>query len=94
MKTNTFTVNNAGDPEPVIVETVCKSITIREDPSVATWPTTDYRIFKPTKTDTPLVKLAGESYVFDRRGGFFFPGDVAGYVETISGSTIFSQDEE
>ena len=94
-KTSTFSVNNTGDPEAVTVSVVCRKVGVGEDPSVASWPTTDFKVYRPNKTDTPRQIPAGVSYIFQKPDGSFYqPGDIAGYVATASGTTTFFQDEE
>ena len=95
-KTRTFTVNNAGDPEPVTAQVPCRRITIGEDPSVAAWPTTAFKVRAPSMTDQARQKDAGQEYVFEAIGGNrnFLAGQIVGYVETVAGSTTFFQFEE
>ena len=93
MKTRQFTVNNVGDPEPVVVQTVCSQVTVGEDEEVVGYPTQDFKVRKPEKTDDTRYLGAGKTYTF-RRHTHWNPGDIAGYVETVGGSTTFFQDEE
>ena len=96
MKTSTFTVNNVLDPEPVIVTSMCRSVTIGEDPGVAGWPNSDYRV-KGTAADSALTtQPAGTRFTFERRTGqpAYSPGQIIGYVETVTGSTTFLQVEQ
>lgn len=94
--TTTFQVNAIADPESVIANTYCRSIRIREDPSVPGYPTVGFKVRAPAITSAPIQLVAGESFSFTRsdREAIFAPGDVVGYVETLVGSTTFSQDEE
>jgi hypothetical protein len=93
-KVLTFAVNDAADPEAVIVQTVCQVVEIGEDPSVAGWPTTAFKVYIPTSTDGPRQRSAGATYAFVKRAGlFFYPGEIAGYVATVTGATTFFQDE-
>lgn len=93
-QTSTLTVNDAGNPETISASVVCRKITIGEDPSVANWPTGDYNVRKPLITDTPRRRTTGSTYVFERPDGSYFdPGDVAGFVDFVSGSTTFFIDE-
>ena len=95
MKTRLFTVNAVGSPEPIIVQTVCRHIEIGEDPSNSGFPTTDYKVRKPTADDDPRQVPVGAVYAqFDRLGPKAWqPGEIAGYVETVQGSASFYQDE-
>lgn len=92
MKTKTFSVTNAAFVA-VTAQTITKEITIQEDASVVGFPTTNYKVAKPTSGDTPLEKIAGSRYVF-RKGTYpYRAGDIAGYVKTLTGTTTFYQDE-
>lgn len=96
MKTSTFTVNNVGDPEPVIATIDCREITIGEDPSVADWPTTDYEV-KGTVQDSSFVRRpAGTTFQFLKANGLasFGKGQIVGYVQTVTGSTTFQMREQ
>jgi hypothetical protein len=44
MRTSLFTVNDIGDPEPVIATVACNRIIIGEDASVSGWPLSDYEV--------------------------------------------------
>ena len=93
MKTRIFSVNDAADPEPVTVQTVCRYVDVGEDRLAAGWPSTAFKVRKPEMTDDPKGCAAGTLYRFERNGAFFYPGEIAGYVATASGTTDFSQDE-
>ncbi len=91
-KTFQFTVDNVGNPEPVTAQSVCKRIYIREQGAAGT---TDYFVRQPGMTDPQERKTAGEWTMFEAApGNFFRPGDIVGYVETVTGSVTFSQREE
>lgn len=76
-------------------------ITVQEDNSVAGWPTTAYTIKKPTTAATAIQKAAGARTVFQKSakvsiGDFpfaFKAGEVVGYIQTVSGTTTFAQDD-
>jgi hypothetical protein len=92
--TSTMTVNNVGDPEPVIAHIECRSITVKEDPSVSGWPTVDYKVTGAVAGSTPIQCPAGTEYTFEATYmQCFAPGEIVGYVETVSGSTTFQQRE-
>jgi hypothetical protein len=95
MKTGPLiTVNAVGDPEPVVALTKCEQVTVGEDYSVAGAPTLDFRVRKPEKTDAFRTLPAGTTYTFKRTNGRMWkPGEVCGYIETVSSSTEFFQDE-
>lgn len=77
----------------VTAQTNCTQVTIGEDPSVSGWPTTDFLIAKPGSASTPRRISAGGTYTFSAMGGRFTQGTIVGYVEAVSGSTTFFQDE-
>lgn len=91
--TELFTVNNVGDPEAVVVKEYCARVVIGESPAVVGWPTTDYVVRKQSATSDPRRIFAGTFYTFENPRGFWRPGDVCGYVETVSGTTTFIRDE-
>lgn len=90
-----FTVNDAGNRERVQVQTQCSKVTIREDPSVSNWPTTDYEIAEAASGGDAARCKAGTSYTFSAPSGYFFRAtETVGYVAAISGSTTFHRIEE
>jgi hypothetical protein len=89
-RTETYAVTTT--PGLVIALGVCNEIEIGEDPSIgASWPTGDYKIYGNV-TDTPRQRKAGTTYTF-KRNRPYQPGDVAGAVATVTGSTTFFQSE-
>jgi len=96
MRTTTFTVNNVGDPEPIICGSFCREIRLQEDPSIGvSWPTTDYKVYGTGEISTAIQKLAGTTFTITRvpMQGCFSPGEIVGYIETVTGSTTFLQIE-
>jgi hypothetical protein len=94
-KTYTMTVNNAGDPEPVIIQSRAigepwpKKVIILEDPTAAGWPTTAVNMRAPLSTDVAIPYGAGEPIVLetDSRPGYVFaPGQTIAHLATVSGS--------
>ena len=86
-KTLSFTVDAAGDPEPVVVPISCKSIEVREQGD----PTTDYFVRAPDKASPQHRRFAGAATIFRAYGGRVFqPGETVGYLETVAGSVTFS----
>jgi hypothetical protein len=96
MKTSTFTVNNIGSPEAVVCTVACRLITIGEDPRVPDWPTTDFRITGKDPGSVGIQRPSGTTFTFERtsRQSAFAPGEIVGYVETVTGSTIFLKSEQ
>jgi hypothetical protein len=92
-QTSIFTVDAAGNPESYIVKTICKRITVYEDAQAGT---TDYKVYVPPNSATPVTKPAGSKYVQERqdRQGWFMPGDTPFAVATVSGSVTFAAEEE
>ena len=81
-------------PQPVIAVTTCRIITVKEDESVANWPTVGLWI-SATASSTPNKLTAGKSFTFEahpRR--MFAPGDVVGYIATATGTTTGVQVEQ
>lgn len=92
-QTKTFTVDNAGEPEPVIVQSYCMKVVIYENAQAGS---TDYYIYAPKKTSPEVTKPAGSKAEFSR-GYRYEPGDVAGYVALpvafAPGALTFAQEE-
>lgn len=101
-KTLIFPVTSAA-PQPIVAQTICKEVEVGEDQSVPGFPTVDYVIRMPTAVDDPLTLLKGQRFLFTPTGsplgkntlhyGYYVPGDIIGYIETVSGSSDFAQDE-
>lgn len=81
-------------PQNVIVQTVCADVIIKEDESVASWPTTNLIVKKPAVTGDANVITAGKQYNFPAPPGWLWrPGDILGQVYLPAGSTTGIQDE-
>jgi hypothetical protein len=81
-------------PIAVVAHIPTKSIKVREDNSVVGWPTTDFYVMKPSATSGANRYPLGYQYEFTNGEQLFDIGDIAGYIETVSGTTTFAQDEE
>lgn len=95
-KSVTLTVNDAGDPEQVVVQTNCKTILFGEDENVTGWPTVNWE-FRRTGSTAWIGKTAGTKQAFSRHDpGYFEPGEVVADVRVKAGegSTTFGQHEE
>jgi hypothetical protein len=91
MKTKTFTVDNAGDPDAVVAATNCREILIYENAQAGT---TDYDVYAPTKTDTPVRRPAGAKTSFVAHGTSWSAGATVGYVAAVTAGTYsFAQEE-
>lgn len=86
-ETFTFTVDNLTTPEAVTVPVSCKSVEVREQGD----PTTDYFVRAPTSTSPQHRRFAGSATIFRAPGlRVFQPGEIVGYLETVTGSVTFS----
>ncbi len=89
--TYTFSVDNVGNPEPVVAQGPYRKIVVREQGAAAT---TDYFLRQPYNTSPLVRKVAGESTLFDAgEGNRFQAGQTIGYLETVTGTVTFSQEE-
>jgi hypothetical protein len=89
-KTKTFTVDNAGDPEPIIVGSYPMKVVVYENNQAGT---TDYILHVPYMTSAGVTKPAGSKAEISR-GLRYEPGQIAGYIETVTGSVTFAQEEQ
>jgi hypothetical protein len=89
-RTKTFTVDNAGSPEPIQVQSYCRQVTIYENNQAGT---TDYIVHVPSAVSAGVTKPAGSKAIISD-GTRYSPGDTIGYVETVSGSVTFAQEEQ
>ena len=85
-----FTVDAVGDPEAITVLGMCRKVYLRENGG----PTVDFNIRAPVKTDGPVQYAMGEEAIIEARDNPFQPGEIVGYIETLSGSASFAQREE
>jgi hypothetical protein len=85
--TDTFAVDNIGDPEPVIVQSNCTEVTIGEDGDS---PTLAWKLRRPDKTSNPRTFPPGERKTLR---GVFTKGDTVAWVETVGGAGTFFRDE-
>lgn len=91
MKTTTFSVTTSDTAITTTVAT--KKVLIQEDPGVAEWPTTDYKIKMPLSTNTAIQRSSGTSFEFS--SDMIIPaGKIVGYVATVSGTTTFQKLEQ
>lgn len=89
-RTKTFTVDNAGDPEPITVQSYCMKVVVYENAQAGT---TDF-ILRVPFIDSPGVTKPAGSKAEISRGERYVPGDIVGYIETVSGSVTFAQEEQ
>ncbi len=92
-----FTVNDVGAPEEIIAHSYCRRIALKEDPSVANWPTTNFR-YRAMRSDTDFVEAPAGMPVFfenlEAQRPLFVSGQKIALIETVTGSTSFQQIEE
>lgn len=82
-----FAVDDVGNAEAVVVPISCKSVEVKEFGD----PTTDYFVRAPALANTQHRRFAGSATIFRATGGRAFqPGEIVGYLETVSGSVTFS----
>ena len=94
IKTSTFSVNDAGDPEAVTATIQCIEVSIVEN---AQQPTTDFDIYSEIG-GTPARKMAGQIFTFPQSHDVgqprrYNPGEVLGYVATAAGTATFQKIE-
>jgi hypothetical protein len=80
----------------IVVQSFCKSITVAESVAIANWPTTGFLVKKPLSSSTGIPYNAGSLYSFSNTSGFYYPGQIAGYIRAtkVGTSTTFNQDED
>jgi hypothetical protein len=80
-------------PQNIVVLTVCSTVLLKEDESVASWPTADLVINKGGGDADFITR--GKSYSFVAPPGQMFrPGTILGTVAVGVGSTTAIQDEQ
>lgn len=81
-------------PQNVVVQSVCNTVTLKEDESVANWPTSALIIKKPATGDANYI-TAGKQYFFQAPPNKpWQPGMILGTVNLPTGSTTGIQDEQ
>jgi hypothetical protein len=73
----------------IIANTACGVVTVREDSSVAGWPSTDFQIRRPASGSTANQYPTGTTYAFTSpAGNRWAAGQIVGYIQLpASGST-------
>lgn len=93
--TGPLTVNAVGFTAVIVQSDYCVEVVVKENPGVSGWPTSDFLVAKPLQTSQTIRVSAGQAYIFtpptDAR--CFKQGNVAGYLEMVTGATTFDQDE-
>lgn len=93
MKTFTFTASASPSKTSITCQTRTSYVEVQEDPSAASFPSTDILIYQPLSTDAAVRYLAGSTYTFTASNGPFAAGQVIGYVSGVSNSTTMAQIE-
>jgi hypothetical protein len=90
---NTFGIDSTKRYQ-IVAQTVCKRITVQENYDSANPPTADYMIAQPAGGTQALVSK-GVPFVFTPPVGtqWFYPTNVVGDIETVSGSITLQQVE-
>lgn len=87
LRTSVFTCDDQGDPEPVTITTPCTEVSIAPQDGVTT-----YRFRAPNKDSDGVLKYNGQETRIRVRS-FFYPSQVVGYIETLSGSAVFQMEQ-
>ena len=83
--TSQFTVTSVSRT-PIKPVGFFKTLTIKENPGVGGYPTSDYTVFKPIGAANGVRIPAGDMYVLTA-------ADSSAEVQMIAGTTTFDQDE-
>jgi len=87
-------------PLAIIAQTSCREILVYESRAVASWPTVGLARQMPDTSGAPEVFEPGQQIVFrpfqwfHPVGELFSPGQVVGYVSTLTGTTTGIQVEQ
>lgn len=78
----------------IVAATQCERVTVQENYDSATPPTADYKVAQPSGAPQVLVSK-GVPFIFTPPNGakFFFPQQVVGDIQTVSGSVTIQQIE-
>lgn len=81
--------------QDITVSTVCQLVTVKEDESVANYPTVSLKFRRSSSDTADDVRTAGKSvFIRPAAGRSFQPSDVVGQIAVTTGSTTGIQDEE
>ena len=98
-KTLLLTVGSSPVPIRVRSLTPVAWVNLKEDSSVADWPTTEFEITGPAVNDAPVRFPAGVGFIFDANAmgpgsSRYPPGTLLGYLTAVTGTTTFQQVEQ
>ena len=81
--------------QDITVQTFCKTVMVKEDESVANYPTVNLK-YRGSTSDDDEVLTAGKPKYISRSGrdGMWYPGEVAGQIACTTGTTTGVQYEE
>lgn len=85
----TYAIDNAG-PYNVVANSYCLRITVQENYNSANPPTADLKQYRPAGSATPMRIPKGTPAIFTK-GGTYYPGEVAGAIQTEAGSITVQQ---
>lgn len=89
---STFAIDNAG-PYAVVAKTYCKRILVQENYNSSNPPTADLQQFD-ANSNGPVAIVKGTPAIFNSVGDSrFYPGAVAGKINTAGGSITVEQIE-
>lgn len=91
--TFSMTVDASGAAESYTVQTICRRITAYEEIQAGT---SDYKVYVPPTSSTPVTKPAGSKFTHERRDGegYFLPGMTPFALALVTGSATFNFEEE
>jgi len=89
-KVGTVTIDGDETPDSVQALIPCRFVQVREQGAAGT---TEYDVYDPDTTVTPLRRVGGESHTFDAGvGNLYQTSQVVGYLKAATaGSYVFSR---
>lgn len=89
-RTGTFTVDGDATPDAVVALIPCRFVQVRESAAAGT---TQYDVYDPDTTVTPIRRVEGEFHTFDAgEGNLYQTGQTVGFCKAVTaGSYTFSR---
>lgn len=89
---STYSIDNSG-PYAVTAQTYCRRIAVQENYDSDNPPTANLQQFNPDQSG-PILVVLGSPAIFSACGDSrFYPGQIVGYINTVSGSITVAQAE-
>lgn len=88
---NTFGIDSTKRYQ-IVAQTICERITVQENYDSANPPSADLLVAQPAGGTQALVSK-GVPFVFTPQGKWFYPTNIVGDIETVSGSITLQQVE-